>query len=68
MDKASKILENLTAPQPQLPIGYQRLSSNPLLVGKEIDLDSSLTCPALPERDSLVSVPDQPLVYLSSYF
>jgi len=62
MGKASKVLENIAAPQPQIPIGYQRLSSDPLLVGKEIDLDSSLSHPALPERDSLVSVPNQSLV------
>lgn len=62
MDKASKTLENLTTPQLHLPIGYQRLSSNPLLVCKEIDLDSSLSHPALLEHDSLVSVPNQPLV------
>jgi len=62
LDKASKTLENLTAPQPQLPIGYQRLSSNPFLVGKEINLDSSLAHPALLEHESLVSVPDQSLV------
>ena len=62
MDKSFEVLENLTAPQPQLPVGYQRLSSNPLLVGKEIKLDSSLSHPTLPERDSLVSIPDQPLV------
>jgi len=62
MDKASKVLENLAAPQPQLHVGYHRLSSNPLLVGKEIDLDSSLAHPALLKRDSLVSAPNQPLV------
>ena len=62
MDKDSKILENLIAPQPQLHVGYQRLSSDPLLVGKEIDLDSSLSHPALPKHDSLVFFPDQPLV------
>ena len=58
MDKDSKVLENLTALQPQLLVGYQRLSFNPLLVGKEIELDSSLAHPALPEHESLVSVPD----------
>ena len=62
MDKASKVLEKLTAPQDQLPVGYKRLSSNPLLVGNEIDLDSSLAHPALLEHGSLVFVPDQPLV------
>jgi len=35
MDKASKILENLVTPQFQLLVGYQRLSSDPILVGKE---------------------------------
>lgn len=49
MDKASKVLENLATPQPKLPICYQKLSSDPLLVGKEIDLDSSLARLALPE-------------------
>jgi len=62
MDKASKVLENLTTPQRQLPIGYQMISSNPLLIGKEINLDSSLSHPALLENDSLLSVPGQPLV------
>ena len=55
MDKASKVLENLVAPQPQLPIGYQRLSFNPLLVGKEIDFNSFLAHRALSEHDSFVS-------------
>ena len=49
MDKASNVLENLEAPQPQLHVGYQRLSSDPILVGKEIDLDSSLAYLALLE-------------------
>lgn len=62
MDKSSKVLEDLTAHQPQLLVGYQRLSSIPLPVGKEIDLDSSLTHPSLPEHNSLVLVPNQPLV------
>jgi len=62
MDKASNVLEKLTAPQLQLPVGYQRLSSNSLLVDKEINLDSSLTCLGLPNRYSVQSVPDQPLV------
>lgn len=59
MDETSTVL------QPQLPIGYQRLSSNPLLVGKEIDLDSSLSHPALPMRGSLMFNPKQPLVETS---
>lgn len=49
MDKASKVLENLAAPQPQLLLSYRRFYSIPLLVGKEIDLDSSLSHPALPQ-------------------
>ena len=56
------VKENLAAPQPQLPSGYQRLSSDPLPFGKEIDLDSSPIHPALPERDSLLFVLNQPLV------
>jgi len=47
MDKASFVLESLTASSPQLPNGYQRLSSDPLPIDKEIDLDSSLVCPPL---------------------
>ena len=62
MDKASKLLENLIAPQPQLLIGYQRISSNPILVGKEIGLDSSPAHHSLPQQDSLVYVSNQPLV------
>jgi len=62
MDKASKVLENLTASQPQLPIGYKRISSNPPLIGKDIDLDPSIAHPTLPEPNSLVSILDQPLV------
>jgi len=53
MDKAFNVLENLTAPQPQLPISYQRLSSDPLPVGKQIDLNSPLVYPNLLEHDSL---------------
>jgi len=62
MDKSSQVLENLTTPQPQLPIGYHYLSFDPLLVGKEIDLVSYLVCLTISERDSLVSIPNQPLV------
>ena len=62
MDKSSNFLENLAAPQPQLLIGYQKLYSDPLLVGQEINLGSSIFHHTLPERDSLVSIPKQPLV------
>lgn len=65
MDKASKVLENVVAPQSQLLVGYQRLSFDPLLVGKEIDLDPSLACRDLLEHDSLVFVQNQPLVVKS---
>ena len=68
MDEVSNVLENHAAPQLQLLVGYQRLSSNPLPVGQEIDLGSSLVCLALLERDSLVFVPDQPLVEKSVDF
>jgi len=64
MDKASGVLESLTAPSPQLPVGYQRLSAaaahSP--VDKEIDLDSSLVRAPLPEPGYAQPVPDQPLV------
>lgn len=62
MHKASKVFENLTAPQHKLHVGYQRISSNPLLVGKGIELDSSLSHPALPKHESHVSIPNQSLV------
>lgn len=67
-DKASKFLEILATPQPKLLVSYQRLSSNPLPVGKEINLDSSVSRPTLPEQDSLVSIPNQPLVEKSVDF
>jgi len=62
MDKASAVLKNLTIPSPQLPVGYQRLSFDPLSIEKEIDLDSSLFHPALPKLGCIMSVSDQPLV------
>ena len=44
MDKASSVLESLTAPSPPLPIGYQCLSAaaDHLPIDKEIDSNSSL--------------------------
>ena len=62
MDKASAVLGSLTASSPQLPVGYQRLSSDPLSIEKEIDLDSSLVCPSPSELGYAKPVPDQPLV------
>ena len=62
MDKASAILESITASSPQLPICYQRLSSDPLPADKEIDLDSSLVHPPLSEPGCAKIIPDQPLV------
>ena len=62
MDKASTVLESLTASSPQLPIGYQRLSANCLPVDKEIDLDSSLVQAPLPEPGCAKPILDQPLV------
>ena len=62
MDKASAVLENIIASSPQLPVGYQRLSSNPLPIDKEIDLYSSLIHPPLSEPGCAKPVPDQPLV------
>ena len=62
MDKASVVLESLTTSSPQLPVGYQRLSSDPLAVDKEIELDSSLVHPPLSELGCAKPIPDQPLV------
>ena len=64
MDRASIILESLTAPSPQLLVGYQRLSAiaerSP--ADKEINQDSSLVQPPLPASGSAKPIPDQPLV------
>ena len=58
MDKASAVLESLTASSPQLPIGYQRLSSDPPSIDKEIDLDSSFFCPPPSKIGCAKSVPN----------
>jgi len=58
MHKASTVLESLTSSSPQLPIGYQRLSSDPL----PVDLDSSLVHSPLSEPSCAKPVLDQPLV------
>ena len=64
MDKASAVLESLTAPSPQLPDGDQHLSATAdrSPADKEIDQDSSLVQPSLPEPGFAKPVPDQPLV------
>ncbi|CAA3032931.1 Hypothetical predicted protein [Olea europaea subsp. europaea] len=64
MDKASIVLESITAPSPQLPIGYQRLSAavDCPLVDKDIDSNSSLVQAPLPEPGCAKPIPDQPLV------
>jgi len=62
MDKASIVLESLIASSPPLPIGYQRLSSYPLPVDKEINLDSSLVHPSLPKASYSQPILDQSLV------
>lgn len=64
MDKASVVLESLTAPSPQLPIGYQCLSATADRppADKEIDSNSSLVQAPLPEPGCAQPVPDQPLV------
>jgi hypothetical protein len=38
MDKASKLLEDMTVSQPQLPVAYQKLSLNPPVVDGMINL------------------------------
>jgi len=64
MDKASAVLESLTAPSPQLRGGDQHLSATAdhSPAEKEIDQDSSLVQPSLPEPGYAKPVPDQPLV------
>lgn len=64
MDKASVVLEILTAPSPQLLVGYQHLSvaADRSPTDKEIDSYSSLVQPPLPEPSYALPVPDQPLV------
>ena len=50
MDKASSVLEGLTAPSPQLPIGYQCLpaAADRSAIDKEIDLNLPLSRPLFP--------------------
>lgn len=62
MDKASAVLESLTASSPPFPVVYQRLYSNPLPVDKEINLDSCLVHPSLPKPGYAQPVLYQPLV------
>jgi len=64
MDKASIVLESLTAPSPQLPVGYQHLSavSDRPPVDKEIDSNPSHVQGPLPEPGCAKPVPDQPSV------
>jgi len=62
MDKASAALEILTVSSPQLPVGYQRFSLDPLPVDNEIGLDCSLFRPPPSEPGCAKPVPDQPLV------
>lgn len=56
------LIDLLEASSPPLPVGYQRLSSYPLPVDKEINLDSSLVHPSLPEPGYAQPILDQPLV------
>jgi len=62
MDKASTILDSLTASSPQLPIGYQRLSLDPPTIDKDIDLDSSLVHPPPFEPGCAKTIANQALV------
>ena len=64
MDKASAVLESLTAPSPQLPDGDQHLSAtaDSPPVDEEISLNPSLVHAPLPEPGCAKPVPDQPLV------
>ena len=64
MDKASIVLESLSTPSPQLPVGYQRLSAaaDHSPPDKEIVSHSPLVQAPLPEPGYAQPVPDQPLV------
>jgi len=64
MDKASAVLESLTASSPQLPDGDQHLSAiaDRSRADKEIDQDLSFFQPPLPESGHSKPVPDHPLV------
>jgi len=62
MDEASKFLDNLTASQPHLLTGYQKLSLDPPLVDQVIDQNSSLVNPTLSKSESRESISNQPLV------
>jgi len=64
MDKASSVLESLSAPSPQLLAGYQCLSApqDHPPAAQEIYHDSSLVQPPLPKPGCTQPIPDQPLV------
>ena len=64
MDKASSVLESLSAPSPKLPVGYQRLSATAdhPPPDKEIDSSSSLVQTPLPKPGCAQPALDQPLV------
>jgi len=64
MDRASSVLESLSAPSPQLPVGYQRLSATAdhPPPDKDTNSHSSLVQTPLPEPGYTQPVPDQPLV------
>ena len=47
LDEASKELKNLTTSQPILPVGYQKISLDPLLVNQVIDEKPSFVNPDL---------------------
>ena len=48
MDEASKLLEDITIPQQQLPIGYRKLSLDLSLVDIVVDLVRTSVDPTLP--------------------
>jgi len=64
MDKASIVLKSLTAPLPQLPVGYQRLfaATDRPPADKEIDSNPSRVQAPLPKLGCAQPIPDQPLV------
>jgi hypothetical protein len=53
MDEASKLLEDFTVVQQQLPTGYHKFSPNPPLVDQEVDSIPSSTDPTLPLKSEV---------------
>jgi hypothetical protein len=53
MDEASKLLEDIIISKTQLPTAYHKLSPNPPLVAKVVDMIPSLVDPTLPLKSEV---------------